>query len=226
MPLSANKVSTNSGFRQAPLEAGPYPARIVKVIDLGLQPQSYKGEDKDPAYKISVTYELLDEFMLDEDGNTQEDKPRWLSEEMPLFSLQAERAKSTQRYLTLDPQRAYDGDWTQLLGVPCTVTIINNPGRGKNEGRVFNNVGTISPMRAKDAATAPALVNAPVSFNTDEPDMVVFDAQPDFIKEKITSNLEFQGSKLQELISGVSAPVDAPAGETNYMDDDEKPESF
>ena len=226
MPLKASNTSTNSGFRQAPLEAGPYPARIVKIIDLGLQPQSYLGESKDPAYKISVTYELLDEFMLDEDGTALEDKPRWISEEMPLFSLAAERAKSTQRYLALDPQRVHDGDWTQLLGSPCTVTIVNNPGRGKNEGRVFNNVGNISPMRARDSEKAPALVNASVYFDTDEPNMEVFNAQPDFIKEKITSNLEFQGSKLQEMITGVQSP-EAATDTGNYMDEDgATPETF
>lgn len=223
MPLNANSVPTGGGFRQPPLEAGPYPARIVKVVDLGLQPQSYMGEQKEPAYKISVSYELLDEFMVDEDGNVQADKPRWISEEMPLYSLQADRAKSTKRYLALDPQRVHNGDWSQLLNTPCTVTIVTNPGKGKNEGRVFNNVGNVSPMRAKDAENAPPLVNDPVFFDTDSPDVAVFNELPEFIKDKITSNLEFQGSKLQELLE--DSPT-SQGDDVDYMDDSEEPRDF
>ena len=55
------------------LEANNYPARVVQVIDLGLQAQRpYQGKDKPPAYEIMLTYELGTEFMRDED----EIKPR------------------------------------------------------------------------------------------------------------------------------------------------------
>lgn len=223
MAINANKVpSTGGGFRQEPLEVGPYDARIVRVIDLGLQEMSFRGESKDPARKISVTYELLDEFMVDEDGAVQEDKPRFLSEEMPLYSLGADRAKSTIRYLALDPQQVHKGDWEQLINTPCVVTVVNNPGRGKNEGRVFNNVGNISPMRAKNAENAPPLVNAAQFFDLESPDMEIYDSQPDFLKEKIQANLEFQGSALQVALGGVPA---ADTGGDAYMDEG-TPKSF
>lgn len=208
MGLNASKINFGGGFRQPNLEPGPYPGRLVKVIDLGLQPQSYQGEEKPPARKINVTYELLDEFMVDEDDNVQEDKPRWISETMPLHNLQADRAKSTQRYLALDPQQKYGGDWAQLLGTPCVVTVVNNPGSGKNADRVFDNVGTLSPMRVKDADKAPALINDPVFFDCEEPDMEVFNKLPDFIKSQITSNLEFQGSILQTTLGQTADEAD------------------
>lgn len=76
------------------LEAGGYPARLVRLIDLGKQPGS--GQFPDPSYKLSGTFELLDEYMkeMNEDGTpvmiqdpdedegvlmmkNLEDKPRW-----------------------------------------------------------------------------------------------------------------------------------------------------
>ena len=212
MALNAKTIG-GSRPQQANLEPGPYPCRVVKVLDLGLQPQSYNGEAKAPARKLDVTYELLDEFMVDEDGNAQEDKPRWISENMPLHNLRADRAKSTQRYNALDPQGTYEGDWSQLLGTPCVVTVVNNPGKGKNADRVYDNVGNVSPMRAKDADDAPALVNEAVFFDCDEPNLEVFNSQADFIKEIITSNLEFEGSALQELLGGSANDGEEAAAE-------------
>lgn len=76
------------------LEAGGYPARVVRIIDLGKQPGSVKFPE--PQYKMLVTFELLDEYMKEtlEDGTpvmvqdpdeepgvmmhkNLEDKPRW-----------------------------------------------------------------------------------------------------------------------------------------------------
>lgn len=50
------------------LEVGGYDARVVRIIDLGKQPGS--GQYPEPAYKLRVTFELLDEFMSEvgEDG--------------------------------------------------------------------------------------------------------------------------------------------------------------
>lgn len=76
------------------LESGGYPARLVRLIDLGKQPGS--GQYPDPSYKLLATFELLDEYMKetneageivmvqDPDGEPGEmigkdllDKPRW-----------------------------------------------------------------------------------------------------------------------------------------------------
>lgn len=76
------------------LEAGGYPARIVRIVDLGKQPGSVQFPE--PVYKMAMTFELLDEFMKEVDANGQiimvqdpdgepgemmgknlEDKPRW-----------------------------------------------------------------------------------------------------------------------------------------------------
>lgn len=188
---------------QEAIEAGTYPARIVQVLDLGVQPQRpYKGQAKAPVQEVMITYEMLDEFCLDENGEPVEDKPRWLSETLPLHSLDVELAKSTKRYLALDPNEQFGGDFTLLVNVPCMVTIVQNAGKGDNAGKVYNNISGVSAMRAKEAARAVELVNEPKVFVLDEPDMVIYKSLPEWLQEKIAGNLNFKGSALQKALDG------------------------
>jgi len=197
MALNAKKVPNTAGPKAPPVDAGGYPGRLVQVIDLGLQPQRpFKGEEKKPAYEIMTTYELSDEFLKDEDGEDIVDKPRWLSETFPFHSLEADRAKSTARYLALDPDQVHDGDWIKLLGVPCTINVVQNKGSGKNAGNIYNNIASTIPMRAKEAAKLPELVNPTKYLSLDEEDVETFLSLPEFIQEKIKEGLEYEGTAL------------------------------
>jgi hypothetical protein len=184
---------------------GTYPGRLVQLIDYGLQPQKpYKGEEKKPINEIGLTYELVDEFMKDEQGNDIPDKPRWISETIPFHPLIAEKAKSTQRYNAFDPNGVYDGDFSKALGQPINVTIVNN----KSGDKVYDNVATLSTMRPKDAEACAPLVNPPTMFSLDEPDLAVFNKFPEWIRNKIKGNLNFNGSKLQAALGGKAEAVD------------------
>lgn len=208
MGINAKKVQGSAGgnrVEQPNIEPGVYPGRLVQVIDLGVQPQRpYQGKDKPPAQEIMVTYELVDEFMKDEDGNDVEDKPRWISENFVLHSLQADMAKSTKRYHAFDPDEHLEGDWGKLVGSPINITIVNN----KNGDKIYDNVANLSAMRPKDAANCPDLINPTKVFDLDDPDMEVFAALPKWIQEKLTSNLNYKGSVLEEKIA--AAPQKAP----------------
>lgn len=198
MGLNAKKAAGGSDrVAQEVLEPGVYPARLVQLIDLGVQPQRpFQGKDKPPAQEIMITYEFTDEFMKDEDGNEIEDKPRWYSETFPLFNLKAERAKSTQRYNALDPEGLCGGDFTALAGIPCNVTLVHNV----KDGTVYANVANVGAMRPRDAAKCPELVNKSKVFDLDAPDISLFSSLPEWVQEKIRNNLGFKGSKLEGLL--------------------------
>lgn len=200
MGLNANKIKRERVNQRAePLEPDVYRARLVQVIDLGLQPQRpYQGQEKAPAHEIMLTYELSDEFMKDEEGNDIEDKPRWLSETLPFYGLFADKAKSTKRYYAFDPDEAFGGDFAKCIGVPVNVTVVNNV----SGDTVYNNVGNVATMSAKKAAQCPPLVNPSKVFDLDNPDMKVFVNLPDWLQEKIKGNLNFQGSPLQKALGG------------------------
>lgn len=198
MALNIKKVSNNNKARveQKNIDPGTYPGRLVQIIDLGLQAQrAYQGKDKPPAQEVMLTYELVDEFMKDEKGNELPDKPRWISETLPFYGLHADKAKSTQRYLALDPKQEFEGDFSRAIDTPVNVTIVNNISGEK----VYDNVATISTMRPRDAQGCPELVNTPKVFDLDNPDMEVFDSLPEWIQTKIKGNLKYEGSTLQKL---------------------------
>ena len=205
MGLKAPKGNNTSKVEQEKLEAGNYPARLVQVIDMGLQPQrAYQGQDKPPAQEVMLTYEFVDEFLKDENGKDREDKPRWLSETIPLRSLSSELAKSTKRYNVLDPDGLYEGDFSKCINSPVMVALVRNGD--------YENVGGVSVMRPKDAEKCPELVNPPKVFDLSNPDMEIFGSLPEWVREKIKGNLNYRGSKLHSLIEGVTAD-DEPSEE-------------
>ena len=184
--------------RPDPLEPGSYPARLVQIVGLGIQPsRPYKGEEKPPRLTIRLTYELLDEFMKDEDGNDLPGKPRWLSEELPFMSLKADLAKSTKRYYALDPEDKADGDWAKLIGAPCILNIINETDKRPGNDMVYEKISNVSTMRPKEATKAPELVNPPLVWDFYEPDVEVFKSFPDWIQEKIKGAVDYPGSALE-----------------------------
>lgn len=221
--LNARKVAHsggNKGPAQEAIEPGTYPIRVAQIIDLGLQPQRpYQGQEKPPAHEMMLTYELLDEFCVDEDGNEDTEKPRWLSETLPLRSLMAEKAKSTQRYYALDPNEDSEGDFTALAGVAANASIVQNAGKGKNVGKIYNNIQALSPMRPKDQAKAEPLKKEPKVFVLDEPDLEVFNSLPDWLQDKIKDNLEYQGSELQKALEGAPSEPEAASADADDGED-------
>lgn len=200
MSLNAAKASTGGGNRPDPVAVGTYPARLVQVVDLGVQPRRpYKGEAKDPIQMIRCTYELTTEFMKDENGADDVTRPRWISEDFPFYSLGADRAKSTQRYLALDPTTHMEGDWEMMVGLPVALTIVHNPKRD-DPSIVYANIGSTSPIM-KGMEVAP-LVNDQTVFSLDNPDAEVFNSFPDFLQEKIKGNINFEGSLLEATLTG------------------------
>lgn len=222
MALNAKKVAGGEGKKFAPqknIEAGVYPGRVVQIIDFGMQPQKpYAGKDKPPAQVVGVTYELVDEFMKTEEGEDILDKPRWVSEQFPLRNLKADGATSTQRIKALDPNDVHDGDLTRSVGQAINITIVNN----KKGDITYDNVASLSPMRPRDAAACPELINPTKVFVLDEPDLEVFNSFPEWIRDKIKGNLNFKGSKLEKLLEGKPADekkVEAPKKEVARDDD-------
>lgn len=208
--LNANKGMGGSKMNFKLIEAGSAPARLVQVIDIGLQPDYYQGVEQAPKPRLRFVYEFPFEFMLDEDGNEIKDKPRWLSEDVAFYNLDAAKAKSTLRYNAFDPKGVFGGDFEKCVGAPVMVTVVHNPGKGANKGKVYENIGGVSSMQSKMAETLPGLINKPVIFSLDEPDLAVFMEFPKWIQEEITSNLQFAGSKLEALLGNPNKPSVPP----------------
>src|SRR6478735_3744667 len=102
--VTSPKKPQGKRVEQVELAEDNFPCRVAQVIDLGRHKREtydtvnrkYVVDDsKAPANMVMLTYEFTTEFMKDEDGNDLEDKPRWLSETLPIFALDIELATST-----------------------------------------------------------------------------------------------------------------------------------
>jgi hypothetical protein len=198
--LNASKLPSPASNRPpAPnIPPGAYPARLVRIVLLGTQPQRpYKGQEKPPALEVDLTYELLDEFMPGEDGEPDETKPRWISENFTFLSLKADKAKSTARYYALDAEGKHKGDWSQLLGAPCVVTVINSPDKRPDVDRIYDRVSDVTAMRPKDAQKAVELKNPAITFDFYQPNVEVFNTFPEWLQNKIKKAVDYPGSALQ-----------------------------
>ena len=229
MGLNAKKDSLKGGGNSdfgttPPLESGTYPARLVNIIGMGKHvPRKFNEADdeKPPKDFIRLVYEILDEFMLDKEGNEIKDKPRWVGEEIPLNHLSSDLATSTKRYYALDPNEDYDGDWAELVGKACMVTIVQN----KSKDKVYENIKNVSTMRAKQANSAPELVNPPRVFDPDGDDAATFKSLPEWMQDRISAGLEFSGSPLEKAIKGLvnvdEEPKKSPKEEPKEDDDND-----
>lgn len=206
MPLNAANATGGSSPRPPALDPENYLARLVQIMDLGIQKQRpYQGTEKAPIQEIMLTYELVTEFMPGEDGEPDTDRPRWVSERIPLYNLKAEKAKSTLRYLALDPAQKFKGDFSKLLGKPCLVAIVNN----ERNGVTYNNIGSVSPPIK--GMTVAALVNEPSILDLSNPDVEVFHSLPEWIQKVIKEGLDYPKSGLASALRDgpvVKATVD------------------
>ena len=226
MGLNASTIKSTSNKKDyEPLEVGNYMSRLVQVIDLGLQTQRpYQGQEKPPVHEVMLTYELGTEFLKDDDGEDMLDKPRWISESIPLHNLTQDLAKSTKRIKAIDPKLEKGGDLSEMLGMPCTVTATHNPKKGKPGAKIefYVNVGNVTP--AMKGIPAPELVNPSKVFNLEEPDLEILGSLPEWVRDKIKSNLEFNGSVLDGMLgTSTPAPVPPVAGGTQGEDDLKSP---
>ncbi len=211
MSLNVKKIQ-GGGARPDPMEPGSYPGWLSRIVYVGLQPRDpYKGEEKDPAPEMFVTYEMADEFMPDGEGGEDEERPRCLFENFYLFNLSVDNAKSTKRYYALDPKDEHDGDWEALVGTPCMVTMVQN----KKADRVYENVSAVSSMRAKDVAKMREPTLEQTVFTVENFTAEEFEALPDFLQGKVKQCLDL--SEEAKTIVGITYD------KSEVLEDDEIP---
>lgn len=223
MALNSSKIKGNNPDRvdQPAIEPGVYPARICQIVDLGLQTQRpFQGKEKPPANEISISYELVDCFMVDKDGKEQEDKPRWISEIIPLYDVsKADKSKCSQRYKAADPNNNFGGDFSKIVDIPVNVSIVHN----QQGDKLYINVANIAAMRPKDADKCPPLKNPHKVFDLDDPDVEVFLSFPDWLQERIKKNLQYNGSPLQLKLEGKpAAKAEQPKKQEAAEEEEEK----
>lgn len=191
------------GIRSAPRKpkdepkAGTHKARLVGILDLGMQPAfEYKGEMVDAHFQTGFTYELVKSFMKDKDGNPDTSRPHWISEDMKesdYFESRKKCSKMMKRVYALDPTGELSNkgkNLRPLLGRPCMVELDYN-----EKGYL-----TIINVIAGDDEDTPELKNDMVFSTFEEPNIDIYRKLPDFKKKKIQEAIDFPGSNLEKAL--------------------------
>ncbi|UYD72105.1 hypothetical protein [Vibrio phage vB_VpaM_VPs20] len=140
----------NGGVKmEAPLlEAGGYPARLIRLVDLGLQPGSQQYPE--PQYKMAFVFECLDEFMVDEEGKELLDQPRIFDYEVS-YNPDGFMGDRSNIYKVIDALEGFEIPLADLLNKVCNINLIEK-GTRADASKKYNKITGVGTMRAKDAA--------------------------------------------------------------------------
>ena len=164
------------------LEDGNHLARIVSVIDFGLQPQTdwQTKEPKEPKEVVMITYETPNETIEieDKEGNKTE-KPRWISKEYTLSF--HEMAALRKLVNALNPNLE---SLDELLNVPCMITV------GSTSTGNAKITAVSKPMKGMEV---PELAGDSFYFDFSEPNMELFNGLYEWQQNKIKEALNYNG---------------------------------
>lgn len=160
---------TTSNVEYDNLDETDYDSRLVMVADLGLQEPHPSSESQNPVQSIALGLEICGEDVT-VDGET---RPRFMwTKPFNIYATLTERGSEIDYYSVFDPS-AKPGDvsdWDAQLGKPCSVRIEHVEGKGKNEGKVFDNIAKIVAIPEKYRADVPPARMDCLIGDADEPD--------------------------------------------------------
>lgn len=144
------------------LDNGSYPARLLSIVDLGLQAgNSLYPEDK---LQMCLTFELADEFLVDAEGNEIASEPRILEMDVTYKEdgYMDDRSTIHKVWTALN---GFNTPIHELLGRPCMVAIAQGTSK---KGKEYNKITSVSAMREKDASRLGDIVGKPFLFSLDK----------------------------------------------------------
>ena len=186
------------------VEDGAYPARVVSIIDFGMQyATDYKtGEVKKYddgndviQHKVWINFEFPDE-LIDVDG---EQEPRWYGKE---YTVSAHEKSALYALLkAVDPKGvATEGgrNVKGLLGLPAMVTIGSTSG---GKAKIVSVSGVPKGMQVD------ALQNPEVLFDLDGDDLETFNSLPKWMQDRITDGVDFDTIRFYQVVNKKDHPT-------------------
>ena len=162
---------TKSFAPKPPPPAGSHAARLVWLVDLGTQEDTWQGETK-IRRKIHLTFELVNELM--EDG-----RPFVVGRSISMSF----NEKSTLRAIAetlLGSKLPKDFDLSTIIGKPCLAQVVHYE---KKDGTTGGKLGTI--IAAPKGFPVKNAANECLVYNIHEPDANTFQKLPKWIQEDI-----------------------------------------
>lgn len=187
------KLQKSSSGKAFPLpKTGSRMARLVRLIDLGVQKREYKGEIKTPVRQACFIFELPNDLM--EMNDKQVPMLLWVNN-VSLLAGQ-EKAKITSIVNALSPDKFID-DVGQLIGKTCMINIVL---KDKKNGGKRAEASAFSPMPDIPGLVVPEQVVTSFVFETENPTTEAWKQVPDWMKEVIRQGVGVTGTALEAFL--------------------------
>lgn len=178
MSLIAKDTGTERTFELAP--AGAFAARCFRVIDLGTQTLTIKGETK-MAHQCLIGWELSKQMADGRPFTINEKYTVSLHEKAKLRTvLESWRG----RKFTEAERKGFD--LKNILGKVCFVNIVH----ADKGDKAYANIASVMPV--PDGMTSPPAHNEQIYFSINDWDESVFQKIPKFYQELIKKSPEFE----------------------------------
>ena len=177
---------------------GQYPARIVQIVDWGMQENEYEGDVK-VQHRVWINFELPTKRIdIEKDGETKS-MPRWLGKQYTLSS--HEQSTMYKMISSIAPMFDFEEDGLEdLIGVECMVAV------GTTSGGKDKVTGVNPPI---DGMEIPELENDTLIFDTSDPDYDTFLKIPDWMKKEVVGAVDFEGSVVEQLLKANKFKLEA-----------------
>lgn len=200
--------TTTSNFE--PPQAGTFTARLIALIDLGMQASTYEGETKS-ARKLLLKFEILDEENRRSDGTPHTVSKRFTASLHERAALRKFLESWRGRPFTAEELRAFD--MKNLLGQPCLLGIVHT----EKDGRTFANLSTC--MKLPKGMPVPSGTEPLVywSMSDSAPDWTAYAAMHRKLQEQIEASPEFarltppKSVQMGQQAPAAPAPARSPA---------------
>lgn len=185
--------SDSGGGSFTPVPAGMHLARCYRIVDLGTQEVTYKGDTKFQ-HKVMLQFEVHGE---DDSGKplvTDKGEPMSISKNFTLSlgekaTLRADLEAWRGRAFT--PEELQGFNIEKLLGVWAMLAISKETGQ---DGKQYTNIKNINPVPKALKDTVPLGFNKIAMFSISNPDMDLFDTFGKSTKAKIEKSPEWQAA--------------------------------
>jgi hypothetical protein len=174
-------------------EGGVVPMRLARVIEVGVHDTFYGEKDQ------VILFYSLPTRIIEEEGDYQ--GKQHMVRTKPLRKSSSEKATLMEHINVLLPTAT---SLEQLLDQPCFGTIVHNEVESGGQSRTFANIASVSGV--PEGMEVGALDTTPFYFDYDNPDEDIWTQFLwDGIREQIMSAINYEGSKVQEMVLRLAA---------------------
>lgn len=215
-------IAENNGggnFERELIPSGLQVARCYSMLEIGTVSETWEGQSKN-SKKVRLTFELPNELRVFKPENGEQ--PMSISK---TFTLSMHEKAGLRKFLEQWRGKAFSEDEAKrfdvsnLLGAPCTLTIVHT----EKDGKTFSNISSVAPVMKN--MSCPDQINPNKILSYDAFDWEIYNSLPEFLQNQMAATPEY--GRLQAAMAAQNRnvataqpmkPQELPPAEDDYSD--------